>query len=145
MNPRFSTNGHSAPKPTIEDRKKALVRDLKSEYEQINQELSDAIEWLREIPVLYGAELVICSDDSGRYETRLGYFKYGGVWSIYLGDEDTLWRGNETQIEWKPVLECSMEDKSAALRHLADLKAKVVEEGENFVHSRRQTTAELDI
>jgi len=138
MNQRFSLNGQPAPEQTLEARKKTLVRDLQSEYEQVNKAWEEAIEWLRELPVLEGAEVTYWEDESGQYEQLLGYFKRGGEWTIFLGSRDRGFSDAAQSLDWKPILQCSMSEKTRALNGLNELKAKVVEKGEQFVISRRR-------
>jgi len=141
MNPRISLNGHPAPAPSLEDRKKSLMSNLQGEYARTTDGWGVEIDWLLDIGTCVGAEVDVWTEDSGRFTEMLAWRRFDGKWTVCVGTRDNCFedlnRGPEV-IEWKPVLECTMLSKISLLKEVEKLKAAVISAGEKFVSERNE-------
>ncbi|MEI7687999.1 MAG: hypothetical protein WCL32_23575 [Planctomycetota bacterium] len=86
-----------------------------------------------------------CGPPDNNYVYCIGIAKVAGKWRLCLGeyneyDEET--RGGT--ISWRPIADCSMEERAAAAKHVGKLEATIVETGETFLPKLDEAIRELE-
>jgi hypothetical protein len=147
--PRFSSNGTGErPEPaldSLDDLNRRTAEALASRYDWLNRLWADAEARLKamQVPryvwIVYKEQNV--DPDEVYSECRcecLGLVRVRGEWRLCIGQ----WYRNEYDLQpsdpdqptdWKPVLDCSVEERVEAAPHIGKLREAVVESAEQFI------------
>jgi hypothetical protein len=133
---------------TLTDRAEAAQKALFGRYDRLNEKLKLAEGRLtsRHIPhvvgVVYRTQEDDCNNPGLAWDRYcIGLAKIKGEWRLCHGvtdDQDQNWP------DWKPLVDCSAEDRVNSAPHLAKLEAKLVEAAEKFVPKVDKALVELD-
>jgi hypothetical protein len=157
--PRFSVNGTgtrpSAARPNLDDRSRRTAEALAPRYEQLNQLWAEAESRLKAMQVPRYA-WVICKhvpiDPEDQYSADycdcLGLVKYRGEWrlcsgSCVLDDFHPQLPGTEQPTNWRPISDCTVEERVEAAPHLGKLREAIVVSAEHYVAKVDEAIAQL--
>jgi len=157
--PRFSSNGtgkHPEPiQPSLDERSRRTAEALAPRYDQLNRLWAQAETRLKamQVPryvwVVYKREDVEPEDAySPRYCECLGLVKFRGEWRLCLGqfvrDEYNAHPSDTDQpTNWKPVSDCSVEERVEAAPYIAVLREAIVESAEHYISKVDEAVAHL--
>lgn len=118
----------------LEDRAEKTRIDLFQRYDQLNALWQKAEEQLRKnhIPraVHYDIPIADPNPDDNEWHESLSLQKIQGEWRICHGG---CWDYAPEDLEWRPIVECSVEIRVEAVRHLPGLRQAAVESAETFI------------
>src|SRR5205807_7395386 len=122
---------------TLAQRADKARQELFVRYDQLNALLGKQEERLaryhipRPVCHVYATrDLDHHNPNSGFYQECLGIQKVKGKWRLCYGSFDY----NECSLhDWMPIVECSVEVRIEAVKHIAALEQKLVESTEEFI------------
>ncbi|MBI3468597.1 MAG: hypothetical protein HY000_36810 [Planctomycetes bacterium] len=133
---------------SLNERAQRARKVLFDRYDQINALWLKAEEQIVQFhiprPVCYGyhteCEFTPCGEQPV-VEHCLGVQKVKGKWRICYGTYPYNWPADP---DWKPITECSAEVRTAAAKHLPNLRQAVVECAEKFIAVADDAIEELE-
>jgi hypothetical protein len=157
--PRFSSNGtgkHPDPVPSsLEERNRRTAEALAPRYDQLNGLWAEAETRLKamQVPryvcVVYNREDIEPDDAySPSYCDCLGLAKVRGEWRLCLGQfVEDAYNGRPSDPDrptnWKPIADCSVEERVEAAPHIAALREEIVKSAEHYVSKVDEAVAHL--
>jgi len=78
---------------------------------------------------------------AGNYCYCIGLMKYRSDWRICHGVYADMHEGGPD--DWKPIMECSVEERVNAAPHIGKLRKKLVESAEKYVAKVDKAVAEM--
>jgi hypothetical protein len=157
--PRFSSNGTGKrPEPSqasLEERSRRTAEALAPRYDQLNELWAEAETRLKamQVPryvwVVYKREDIEPADPYSRsYCECLGLVKARGEWRLCLGqfvkDEYNGHPSDPDQpTNWKPIADCSVEERVEAAAHLTALRKEVVVSAEHYISKVDEAVSHL--
>jgi len=157
--PRFSSNGTGkGPEPAkaaLDERNRRAAAILAPRYDQLNRLWADAEARLRAMQAPryvwtdYRTEDI---DPENPYSSChchcLGLVKVRGEWRLCIGDyirDDYQPRpyDPESPMNWKPILDCSVEERVEAAPHIGKLREEIVKSAEHYTVKVDEAVAHL--
>jgi hypothetical protein len=147
MNDRFSMNGDGKKPAPAEEQEKKIIEALTGRYDELEQLWEKAEKDLKRFRVPHDIRhryltKYLGEDPEGpAFQFYLGFVKYGKGWRICHGcyfDED-----RDGDIDWKPVIESTVDVRLETIPHFEELRKKVIEAAEKCVPKLDKAIAEF--
>jgi len=124
---------------TIDDRNDELNEALGTRLNQLNaaidahEKAMKAMMVPRTVKHCYLSEDIL--DDNGQwtgnsYDYCIAMIKWQGNWRLC---HDMKYSGDQSDFDWKPLVDCSIPDRLRAAPHIDELRDKIVEEKEKII------------
>lgn len=148
----FSMNGdgagkHQGGEKPLDERNERARKALAARYDLLNQKWADAEKMLKSMQVPRSVWIEYDSEPvdpqrPGEWQICycLGLVKYRGDWRLCHGTYDTSEGGPDN---WKPVVDCSVEQRVAAAPHIGKLRERLVESAEKYISKVDRAVAEM--
>ncbi len=125
---------------TLDERNDKVNEVLATQYSQLNASIEAFEEHLRSMALGRNVKCVYhkweVEDANGPVcdgFRLLGMVKLNGQWRLCHAVHYVTFSGEEGDVEWKPLVESSLEDRLWACKHLTKLREAVVESKEKLV------------
>lgn len=139
-------------KMTIEKRNQEINKALESRFAQLNSAIEAHEQKLKQMMVPKEVSIVYASyQDSdpasgqvwGEYSSHLGMVKLRGAWRLCYAEHYLCYQAEETEIDWKPLVEASIEIRIEASKEIEKLREEIVKSKEALVPEIEQAIAKL--
>lgn len=135
---------------TLDERNDDVNKALECRFSQLNAAFEAHEAKLKSMMVPKYVSVVYKSypdDDqqpAGEYEFHLGMTKMRGTWRLCHGSSYESYIGDRDEgIDWKPIVEASIEDRLRAADHIEKLREAIVKEKEKLVPDVEKAIATL--
>jgi hypothetical protein len=137
---------------TLDERNEEVNKALENRFSQLNAALEAHEAKLKAMMVPKDAQVMYRSYDdedlrsgqtSGQYQFYIGMIKLRGAWRLCHANHYESWSGPEDDIDWKPLVEASIEDRIKAAEHIDKLRDAIVEAKEKLVPDVEKAIATL--
>ncbi len=129
-------------KMTIEKRNQEINKALESRFAQLNSAIEAHEQKLKQMMVPKDTSIVYHSyQDSdpatrepwGEHSSHLGMIKLRGVWRLCYAEHYFSYQHEEPDIDWKPLVEASIEIRIEAAKDIEKLREEIVKAKEALV------------
>jgi hypothetical protein len=135
---RFSLNGDgTGSQPPSDDSERRIATELSKRYKELAALWDDAEERLHkfrvpvDVRVCYESFYADDNQPGAKIHSYLGFVRYGSGWRIcWCRNHDDY---PEDDFEWKPVVDCRLDVRIAAWRHIDKLREAVLNAAEEAV------------
>jgi len=125
---------------TLEDRNDEVNKALETRFSQLNAAFEaheaklKAMMVPRDVSVVYKQYADHPDNPGGEYKFFIGLIKLGGKWRLCYGSCHESWIGDDDEgIDWKPIVDSSLEERMEAAEHLDKLREAIVMAKEKLV------------
>jgi hypothetical protein len=124
---------------TIDDRNDELNEALDTRLSQLNAAIEAHEKALKAMKI--PRTVIHCylskdiQDENGQatgncYDYCIAMTKWQGTWRLC---HDVMYSGDQSDFDWKPLVDCSIPDRLQAAPHLDELRDKIVEEKKKVI------------
>jgi hypothetical protein len=140
MNERISLNGkakppHNSASAEFEVRNKALRAKTDERLDRLTELWREIEKKLIDLQQPHLAYYLYDEEEYSGFKDGhcIGIAKYAGKWRLCLGEyhEDYSW--DKVSISWRPITDCTKEERISAAQYVKKLKQKIVETGEQIL------------
>jgi hypothetical protein len=137
---------------TLDERNDEVNKALEARFSQLNAALEAHEAKLKAMMVPKNAQSMYCSEDNedlrsgqtcGQYQSYIGMIKLRGAWRLCHAKHYEDYCGLSEDIDWKPLVEASIEDRIKAAEHVDELRDAIVQEKEKLVPDVEKAIATL--
>ena len=141
---------------TLDERNDKVNKALFKKYDEMNAVLEKHEKRLREMKSARDVPVVINSwpdhnpqyGPVGEYQQFLGLIKYDGKWRLCYSNHYESYTGGHPDEDrsptWQPLVECSVEDRVYAAKHIGKLRDAIVKSKEEFLPKVEEAIADLE-
>lgn len=134
-------SGHFQPQGIImsqDERNQEINDSLNVRLNQLNQLIEKREAALKSMMVARDTVLCIHSyqeenDEFGEYQQLLGMIKQKGGWRLCYSFHYENFGHPDREVLWKPLVDCSIEERIHATKHIDKLKGRIIEEKEKLM------------
>ena len=123
---------------TLEERNEEINKSLVGSLEQLNAVIEQQEKMLKSMMI--ARDTVHCfhsyqeeNDDRGDYEHLVGMIKFKGGWRLCYAFNYDDYAHPDRPVPWKPLVDCSIEDRIRAAPHVEKLRDEIVAEKETIL------------
>jgi hypothetical protein len=137
---------------TLDERNDEVNEALEARFSQLNAALESHEAKLKAMMVPKNVSVIYRSYDDddlqarvncGRYEFHIGMIKLRGAWRLCHANHYCDYSNPDEDIDWKPIVEVSIEDRIGAAEHIGKLREAIVKEKEKLVPAVEKAIATL--
>ena len=137
---------------TLDERNEEVNQALESRFSQLNSTLEAHEAKLKGMMVpksvwhMYKSYEDIneqAGHSAGQYRFYLGMVKLRGAWRLCHASQYEDYCGPQEEVDWKPIVEASIEDRIDAAAHIEKLREAIVEAKEKLVPELERAIAGL--
>ncbi len=137
---------------TLDERNDEVNKALESRFSQLNAALEAHEARLKAMMVpknawvrynSYDNEDLRSGEACGQYQFYIGMIKLRGAWRLCHANHYEDWCGPEDDIDWKPIVEASIEDRIETAEHIDKLREAIVQEKEKLIPNVEKAIAML--
>jgi hypothetical protein len=135
---------------TIEERNSELNQSLESRLNQLNSAIEQQEKELKSMMVARDTFFCYRTGDEldggrpvGEHSWYVGMIRLKGGWRLCHAAHYFHYQGFEEDIEWKPLVECSIEERIEAAPHIEKLREAIVESKEKLMPELEQAISSL--
>ena len=128
---------------TLDERNDEVNKALEARFSQLNAALEAHETKLKAMMVPKNVSVMYDSykDDDlhvrqtlGQYQFYIGMIKLRGTWRLcHANHYESYCGGPDESIDWKPIVEASIEDRIKAAEHIEKLREAIVKEKEKLI------------
>jgi hypothetical protein len=136
----------------IDKRNEEINKALESRFAQLNSAIEAYEQKLKRMMVPKDTSIVYDSYQDtdpatgqpwGEHSSHVGMIKLRGAWRLCYADHHLSYQQEEPELDWKPLVEGSIEIRIEAAKHIEKLMQEIVNAKEKLIPEIEQAIASL--